>query len=363
MFVCNNLPVARPHQSNGLCSPDPRSSRITRRPKPVVLRCTRGARPDPRVAGAVHSVGKDLSPEFNVIGHHGGGEVVLHSLADLEHQVNVTVLVCGDHLERTEHLVDHNVKMRQELVQRYVDSGRLPVAVLLGNLGALQRLPTADQPGPRNLQDLVQESKKLLVAPGDHRAHREVSDISSLGQLHQLTLQSCLRPVLVHEQSGLGGALLPTVGVCILVAGERDVVEALARGGDVGAQDLPVKTCILNADLSPQVQCELLRHLAATCELRHTRLRSHQEIVGDSTPCIQEVDVCLRQPTMVQQVHPLLHHGGLQLGDLQCWSVPHVQGPHQLQHRDFQWEIKRRHNSHPSKRPTVPDRLLPGVVA
>mmetsp|Transcript_56311 Transcript_56311/g.129158 ORF Transcript_56311/g.129158 Transcript_56311/m.129158 type:complete len:374 (+) Transcript_56311:438-1559(+) len=298
-LVRDNLPVARPDQPNRLCSPDPSSAGVTRRSEPVVLRCTRGARPNSGVTGTVHSVGEYLPSELHIVGHHSSREVVLHSLADLKDEVKLAVLVCGHHLKRAEHFINHNVKVWQELVQGHVDSRGLPMTVLLRDLRALERLTAANQAGTRDLQDLVQESEELLVAPGDHWANRQIPNISSLSQLHDLRLEPGLCPILMHEQCGLGGALLPAVGVRVLITGEGNVVEALSGGGNVGAQDLPVKPGVLNANFASQIQSQLLGHLAATSKLRHTRLRPHQEIVGNCATRIEEINVSLREPAVV----------------------------------------------------------------
>eukprot|EP00208_Stichococcus_sp_RCC1054_P007937 CAMPEP_0206150748 /NCGR_PEP_ID=MMETSP1473-20131121/38460_1 /ASSEMBLY_ACC=CAM_ASM_001109 /TAXON_ID=1461547 /ORGANISM="Stichococcus sp, Strain RCC1054" /LENGTH=170 /DNA_ID=CAMNT_0053548263 /DNA_START=201 /DNA_END=713 /DNA_ORIENTATION=- len=66
--------------------------------EPVVLGRPRGAAPDARVRGAVHSVGQHLLREQAVIGHNCGSEVLRHALHHLQHPRQLLVTVLRNHL-------------------------------------------------------------------------------------------------------------------------------------------------------------------------------------------------------------------------------------------------------------------------
>lgn len=153
-----------------------------------------------------------------------------------------------------------------------------------------------------------------LVGDGQHRPKCQILQVAASGHVSQLVDQAGLLPVLVHDQDRLSRALLAAERVGVLVARVRDVVEVV----DVGTQDFPVESSVLDLDLaavvpeerksveplsatdaetparksesSPQLLGEQFSDPAAACELRHARASSHEHVVDDWAVAVQEVD-------------------------------------------------------------------------
>jgi hypothetical protein len=87
------LAVAAPHKANRLWSADTGSTGVTSRAKPVVLRCTRRARADSSIRGAIHCVSQDLLKESRIVGHDCCCEMVGHTLQQIQHCVQLPIWV------------------------------------------------------------------------------------------------------------------------------------------------------------------------------------------------------------------------------------------------------------------------------
>ena len=61
---------------------------------------------------------------------------------------------------------------------------------------------------------------------------------------------TCVLPRLVHKEDGLGGALLATAGIGVLVAHVRNVLHIRLLG--IGAENLPVEPSVLELDLNKE---------------------------------------------------------------------------------------------------------------
>mmetsp|Transcript_13451 Transcript_13451/g.33774 ORF Transcript_13451/g.33774 Transcript_13451/m.33774 type:complete len:205 (-) Transcript_13451:202-816(-) len=135
-LVVDDFPVARPDELDGLLGADSRTPRVAGRPEPVVLRGAGGPGAHAGVGCAVDRVGEDLVPEVDVVGDDGGGEVLVHPLAGVEHHRDLVVAVPGHHLERPKDLRRHAAEglvVAEHHVQWDEDGRRLKAPVAVGD--------------------------------------------------------------------------------------------------------------------------------------------------------------------------------------------------------------------------------------
>ena len=146
----------------------------------------------------------------------------------------------------------------------------------------------------------------LLRRPSKHRTDGEVSEGSLRRLCTELTHHVKLHPIVVSDEHRLRGALLATRGVRILVRLPHDVVD-LRR---IGPKDLPVESRVLELHLTAQVDGQFLRHALRAGEEAHLAVALHHDLVHHRPVAVDEVDVGLRQPNVVEHADELLHHDG-----------------------------------------------------
>ena len=110
------------------------------------------------------------------------------------------------------------------MLKGHEDASWLPCSVAFGNGMILEWLATEDNFSAFQFQNCIQMLLDSLVVPGENWSNGEVIE-ASLGCLILHLLEEVnLAPVPVHEHDGLGGALLTSVSISILVACVGDKV-------------------------------------------------------------------------------------------------------------------------------------------
>mmetsp|Transcript_93525 Transcript_93525/g.273861 ORF Transcript_93525/g.273861 Transcript_93525/m.273861 type:complete len:289 (+) Transcript_93525:238-1104(+) len=288
-MVVDDLPVARPHQLDGVLGADACSARVARGAEPVVLWRARGPRLEASIGGPVHRAAKHLILEADIVGDDGRGEVVGHALASLEDKLQAGVVVGGEDLEGPEDLRHDGVEVLrlQHLLQGDEDRGGLQHAILLGRCVVLQLLAAEGEVGPGDLQQRVHVSQHLLRRVRQNGPNGQVVELAARRVLRHLLDDACLLPVVVDEADALGAALLAAASICILVALPGDVLKVV----DVRPKDLPVEACIFNTDLALQIQGEVLCSGRGACELRDTERCLCQEVAHGPPAAMYQVHV------------------------------------------------------------------------
>mmetsp|Transcript_19793 Transcript_19793/g.41168 ORF Transcript_19793/g.41168 Transcript_19793/m.41168 type:complete len:289 (-) Transcript_19793:188-1054(-) len=288
-MIMYDLPVARPHQLDGVLGADARPTRVARGAKPVVLRRARGPRLEASVGGPVHRAAEHLVLEAGVVGDDGRGEVVGHALAGLQDELQAGVVVGREDLEGPKDLRHDGVEVLrlQHLLQRDEDSGGLQHAILLGRSVVLQLLAAEGEVGPGYLQQRVHVSQHLLRRVRQDGPNGQVVELAAGRVLRHLLEDACLLPVVMDEADALGAALLAAASICILVALPGDVLKVV----DVRPKDLPVEARIFNADLALQIQGEVLCSGRGACELRDTERCFCQEVTHGPPAAMYQVHV------------------------------------------------------------------------
>lgn len=363
-LVQDDLAVAGPGSQDGPRAPDPRRARVAGRAEPVVLRSPRGARQHAGVGGAVGGGPQHLLHEQGIPADHRGGQAVAHPLAGLQHPGELVGGVGDDHLHRTEDLTRHvaPVFLGQGLPDGDLHRGGLDGAVALRDLVALQRLPAKEQLRPGDLAQALHVLQHLGGRPGQDGTHGQVLQLPARREAGQTADEPGVIPVLVHEQDGLGRALLPAGRVGVLVALQRHGLHPLRQEAVVGvrAQDLPVEPGIFQPDATVHDPGHFLRHVGRAGELDQPDavLGRFQELAHGPPVAADHVHVLHGEAAGVQQAQELLHHHRHLGVHLQQDLVAHEQGTHDLQRGDLQGEVERADHHHRPERPAVAPRLL-----
>mmetsp|Transcript_13912 Transcript_13912/g.29726 ORF Transcript_13912/g.29726 Transcript_13912/m.29726 type:complete len:446 (+) Transcript_13912:293-1630(+) len=327
----------------------------------MVLRGPGGARACSHVGGAIHRAAQHLVLEDLVVGDDGGGEVVVHALARLQHQVQLPLRVLRHHLEGPEDLprAQREVLGRQNPLQRHKHRGGLDGTVDLGDGVVGELLPAPQQRRALDLEQRPHVAQHTLGGLRESGPDGQVVQCAALRQRLDLIQEPGGHVVLMRKENGLRGALLAGAGVGVLVALPGDVVHVL----HVGAQNLPVEARVLDLHLAGQLPREVLRGAAAPGELRGAHGGLLEQRLHDGPVAVDDVHVRRGHAAVVQQPHELLRHqrGGGRV--LSQHLVAHVEGAHELQHGDLQGEVEGRDQPHRPERKAHPLRLLPRVVA
>mmetsp|Transcript_43423 Transcript_43423/g.72371 ORF Transcript_43423/g.72371 Transcript_43423/m.72371 type:complete len:303 (+) Transcript_43423:84-992(+) len=298
--------MARPHHLDCLGSADTRPAGVPCGPEPVVLGGPRRARPPAHVGGAIHRAAQDLVLEGDVVGDDGGGEVVVHALARLQHQVDLRVQVVSHHLEGAEDLggAQLEVLRLQQLLQRHVHCRGLDGAVALRDRVIGQLLASPEQLGTADVQKFARVPKHALRGLRENGPNGQILHGPSLGQRLHLLQQPQGLVVLVHEHDGLRAALLSAAGVRVLVALPGRVVHIL----HVRPEDLPVEASVFDLHFPRQRLGEVLRRAARARELRRPHMWALEKVLHHRPIAVHDVHVRERHAAVVQQAHKLLRH-------------------------------------------------------
>mmetsp|Transcript_53628 Transcript_53628/g.143433 ORF Transcript_53628/g.143433 Transcript_53628/m.143433 type:complete len:342 (-) Transcript_53628:796-1821(-) len=304
--ILNDLSVARPHQLDGVRTPNACATWVACRAKPVVLRSARGPSTDPRVGRAVHGVRQDTILETHIVRDHRRCEVVRHPFAGLKDQMQRVVVETRQHLKGTEDLGHYSAEVFgfQSFLDRHKDSGGLEHTVDFGCGVILQLLATKCDVGAWNLQQATDVRKHLLCGVRQHRANTQVLQLPRRSRLLHPVDKTSLHPIFVDECDALCTALLAAAGISILVTLPSNVVEVL----NVRTEDLPVEPSILDLDLSVQLLGKSLRDPRGTGELGDAERRLADQLTHGPAATVDHIHVGSWHATVNQHAYELLHH-------------------------------------------------------
>ena len=175
-----------------------------------------------------------------------------NAFADIEHGVDLGIPILRHDLERSEQLgrQELSLPLAAEVLEGHEDGRGLPSAVTRWNGVALERSTSKENLSAIQLKNSINVRLDCFVGPSEDWPDRQVLQASLLRLLPHLLQQASLPPVAVHEHDRLGGAFLASVSIGILIAGVGDHVDILLALRNVRAENLPVVTSILKADLA-----------------------------------------------------------------------------------------------------------------
>lgn len=135
------------------------------------------------------------------------GEIVNHT----DHEVDVLVTVRGDNLEGSEKLLGANVpvSLLSDLLDWDIDGGWFVRSVAFGDAVLLGKwLSSEKEFGAWYLENGINMSLDLLVAPGEDWSDGQVLEVSCGSSLLHHVKDSSLNPVVVSEYNRSARALL-----------------------------------------------------------------------------------------------------------------------------------------------------------
>lgn len=363
--VLDELAVARPDEANGLGRTNASAVGVTSGAEPVVLGGTSGASTHTEVGGTVDSVTEELVLECNVVGDDGGGKVVGDALHGLEHTGDILVSVLGHNLEGSKELGGGNVEVLlgcKNRVKGNLNGGGLNSTVLLVDGVVLELLATKEKLGAREAEYLVLVLHDTLGGPAEDGANGEVVEGAASGKSLHLVNETGLVCIFVAEEHRLSRALLSRDGVRILITLPCNVLNVLLVD-NIGSDDLPVKSSVLDLDLAVGGLEQLVSHGGAASELSQAYRGIGDNLLGGETISVEEIHCVSGHSALDKEADVLLKNHTCLGGTLDDGLVTHVECSHQLEEGDLQRKVERSHNGHRSVRPAVSAGLLTIVVA
>ena len=166
----------------------------------------------------------------------------------------------------------------------------------------------------------------------------------------------------MHQQDGLRGALLARVGVCVVVAHVRYVVNLMLMLRDIRPQHFPVKSAIFESYSAIQRLYEVFANLGRPSKQSHACVGKLEHFLHDGAFRVHQIKVLFGQTAVVKHANPLLERNADTRAGFNERLVSHIESAHHLQNRDFKREVKGCNHADGAKRPPVRCVVLTKVV-
>ena len=293
--ISDDLAMVRPSELDGVVGADTSATRITTWAEPMVLGCASCACAHALVRSSVDSFSEDLIREDGVVRDNSSGQVMRRALTNIKNGINLGIGVLSHNLERSEKLSREQLALllRLEVLERHEDASGLPCTVLLRDGVLLERSTTEDDLGALELKDGIKVSLNLIVVPRQDGSNREVVKAALSGLVLHLLKEASLSPVAVHEHHRLGGALLPSVCVSILIASVRHKVDIFLSARHIRSQDLPVVATVLKSNLAFENLDQVLANLGRSSEKSHLGVSLLEDLLHNRAFRMDHVHVLL----------------------------------------------------------------------
>mmetsp|Transcript_12021 Transcript_12021/g.23761 ORF Transcript_12021/g.23761 Transcript_12021/m.23761 type:complete len:288 (-) Transcript_12021:713-1576(-) len=287
--------MPRPCVSDRLGRPDPRTPRISRGAKPMVLRRSSGPRAEANVRCAVQRAAQNLVLELGIVADNSRREVLVHSLESLKNPVNILGAVLRHHVDRRKELagaLSESLLRSHHALKRHEDSGRHHITIHRRDrvVTAVDGDPPPQQLRPGDGEEAGDVRLPVLRPDAQRGPDGQVLEVPGALQLVELLNKALLRPVVVHEKDAHRTALLPAARVCVLVALAHLHIKKRSVG-HVRTENLPVEPPPLDLDLAVKRLGQPLSDLSAARKLRHPRLALNQKALKHRPSARHQVHV------------------------------------------------------------------------
>mmetsp|Transcript_58414 Transcript_58414/g.125527 ORF Transcript_58414/g.125527 Transcript_58414/m.125527 type:complete len:291 (+) Transcript_58414:530-1402(+) len=246
----------------------------------------------------------------------------------------------------------------ENFLQRHKHSSGLHHAVLRRGHVVLQLLAAEGEVGTRDREQPVLMCHDLCRGVRKHWPDGQIVQLALRRDLADLVDEAGLHPVFMDEANALRTAFLSAACVGILITLPSHIIEI----DDVRTKDFPIIAGILETNLAVRILCQILSSHRGASELSHPERAPIDKVAHCAPAAMDQIHIRGGHPTMDQHADVLLHDDRHCTGRLERRFVTHHQSTAQLQARDFNRKIERRHQCHRTVRPSIPLRLLASMI-